>query len=423
MRSITRLIFVMTVAVMGWSSIVVRAVEISAPVDISPKVEKTRFQKWPRAAWSSEANCWLVVWREGDLNEHETDIWCARVGVDGTTLDPEGIRITSAKDVQDRPVVVSDGKGFIVVWQDLRSGKDWDVYTTKVSADGKVLNPDGVLLSGGPHNQCLPSVAYAGENYYAVWQSWVVDGAVKGFGSYEVKGARISSDGKVLDPDGIPLVGATALQPVLASHKDGGLVLMAIGRNRKKMGANSFWFNTPGIINIDPQTGAAKGAVSFFERNKFVWDLNYVPGIMLAKDGTGLVTMNGWKGGMTLFRFDKNGKRIDDWQRFRENLRNQCIAPMSSIALNGERVLLTYDFPSATKKIGKRPVRMKVWGWIYSADGKMIEGGKSGFSIAADKKTDCMQAVPCAGPEGLFLVVYAEARAIENTKVVARLVK
>ncbi len=43
------------------------------------------------------------------------------------------------------------------------------------------------------------------------------------YGSYEVRGSRISSDGKPLDPDGIKLVEATALQPALSAHEEGGL--------------------------------------------------------------------------------------------------------------------------------------------------------------------------------------------------------
>jgi hypothetical protein len=410
--------------------------EIGAPADVAPKVANTRLQKWPRAAWSEQAGCWLVVWREGDLNEQDTDIWCARVKQDGTALDPTGMRITSAKDVQDLPVVASDGKDFLVVWQDLRpsassgrpepvegrNGKDWDVYASRVTGEGKVLDPDGVLVSGGGHNQCLPTAAHAGGKYHVAWQSWVEDGALPGFGSYEVRGTRISSDGKVQDPGGIPLVGTTAVQPVLASHPDGGLLLMVIGRAGKSALAQGV--NNPGFLRIDPGTGVPLGSVKYLPgtktTNKSTWECNYVPGIVLTKDGTGMATMTGWKGGMVFFRFGTAGDRIGECVRFREPL---TMMSLSSIAFDGERALMTYDFPTENRIAGNSPRVMKVWGWLFSSDGKLLDGGQSGFSIAADKNIDCMQAVPCAGRKGTFLVVYAEARGVENTKVVARIVK
>jgi hypothetical protein len=412
---------VTVIMVLGFMPVAAGAADIGAPADVSPKVEKTRFQKWPRAAWSEQGGCWLVVWREGDLNEQETDIWCARVKEDGTALDPAGIRITSAKDVQDRPVVASNGKDFLVVWQDLRNGKDWDVYAARVSGEGKVLDPDGALVSGGPHNQCLPTVAHAGGNYHAAWQSWVEDGALPGFGSYEVRASRVSADGKMLDAGGIPLVGATAVQPVLACHPEGGLVLMVIGRAK---GPLEQGVNNPGFLRIDPGTGLPRGSVKYFQgtktTNKNTWNQNYTPGVVLAKDGAGMVTMNGWKGGVTCFRFDGDGNRLGEWLKFRDDTRNSAFG----LAFDGERALMTYDIPAKDKpSSGPSLYRMAVWGWTFSSDGKMIEGGQSGFSIATDKSKDCMQAVPCAGRKGAFLVVYAEARGVENTKVVARIVK
>jgi hypothetical protein len=435
-----RLSNVVAIMVLGWMPSVAGAADIGAQADVAPQVKSTRYQKWPRAAWSEQAGCWLVVWREGDLNEQETDIWCARVKEDGTALDPAGIRITNAKDVQDRPVVVSNGKDFLVVWQDLRpsadstssrtpsgsgqaTGKDWDVYMARVTGEGKVLDPDGVLVSGGSNNQCLPTVAHAGGNYYTAWQSWVADGALPGFGSYEVRGTRVSSDGKMLDAGGIPLVLATAVQPALASHKDGGLVLMVIGRPTK--GPLEQGVNSPAFLKIDPGTGAPLGSVKYFplgkRANTHTWNQNYVPGVVLMKDGTGMVTMMGWHGGMTFFRFDGDGKRIGEPFISRQSLTD--IALVSSIAFDGERALMTYDFPSEGKTMGKPPLHMKVWGWMISAEGKVTEGGEYGFSIAADANKDCMQAFSCAGRKGAFLVVYSEARGVENTKVVARIVK
>ena len=84
---------------------------VGPPVDVAPDVEGTRLQKWPCAAWCESAECWLVVWREGDIAEQRTDIRCARVSAEGKALDPAGIRITSAAGLKDHAAVASDGTG------------------------------------------------------------------------------------------------------------------------------------------------------------------------------------------------------------------------------------------------------------------------------------------------------------------------
>ena len=105
-------------------------------VDVAPQAQGTRIQQWPRAAWSEGAKCWLVAWREGDVTEGKSEIWCARVSADGKALDPQGLRLAEARNLADRPSVASDGKDFLVVWEDLRNGKDWDLYASRVTGEG-----------------------------------------------------------------------------------------------------------------------------------------------------------------------------------------------------------------------------------------------------------------------------------------------
>ena len=66
---------------------------------------------------------------------------------------------------------------------------------------------------------------------------------------------------------------------------------------------------------------------------------------------------------------------------------------------------------------------MKVWGWMVGSDGAITDGGQTGFLVAGGKNVDSMQGAPCLGPNGSFLVVYAEARNVEDTKVVVRIIK
>ena len=47
------------------------------------------------------------------------------------------IPVSTAKDGQFLPWVVDDGEGgVIVMWEDYRTGKDWDVYAQRVDSSG-----------------------------------------------------------------------------------------------------------------------------------------------------------------------------------------------------------------------------------------------------------------------------------------------
>jgi hypothetical protein len=180
---------------------------LSSPLAVAPGAATGLPQYFPRVAWSAGAKIWLVVWEAGLATGDETargglaqDIYAARISADGKYLDPNGILVCKAKDFQGRPVVASDGKDFLVVWHDMRTGKDWDLYAARVSSDGKVQDSDGFLVSGGTHNQCLPDVVFGAGNYYAVWLD------MRHFPEYRVFGSRISPDGKVLDAGGAELI-------------------------------------------------------------------------------------------------------------------------------------------------------------------------------------------------------------------------
>ncbi len=183
-----------------------QAAKLSEPVAVA-EGEGGRPQYSPDVAWSAAAKCWLAVWHAGEATGDGTagdgraqDIYAARISEDGKVLDPEGIAVCKAKDFQCRPSVASDGKDFLVVWHDLRTGKDWDLYAARVTGEGKVLDEDGFLVSGGPHNQCFGDIVFGGGSYFAAWLD------MRHFPEYRVYGARISPAGKVLDAAGTELV-------------------------------------------------------------------------------------------------------------------------------------------------------------------------------------------------------------------------
>ena len=68
------------------------------------------------------------------------------------------------------PRVASAGDLFLVVWQDFRNGKDYDVLGVRIAGDGKVLDSEPLKIAVGPRSQVLPDVSSDGENFLVVWQ-------------------------------------------------------------------------------------------------------------------------------------------------------------------------------------------------------------------------------------------------------------
>ncbi len=179
---------------------------LSAPMTVAQPAEGHP-QYFAHAAWSAGAKCWLVVWQDGDPTLDGTgkgpaqNILAARVSVGGKVMDAKPIVVCAARGAQQRPRVASDGGNFLIVWHDLRGGKDWDLYAARVTGDGKVLDKDGELLFGGAHNQCFADVVFGNGNYYVAWLD------MRNFPEYRVYGSRIAPDtGKALDGQGVEIV-------------------------------------------------------------------------------------------------------------------------------------------------------------------------------------------------------------------------
>jgi large repetitive protein len=109
------------------------------PIATGPHDQRT-------SAVAFDGTNYLVVWTDGT---ESGDIYCARVAPDGTVLDTAGIPVSTAAGDQRAPAIAFDGVNFLIVWQDKRNG-DWDVYGSRVTPAGQVLDPAGILISTKP---------------------------------------------------------------------------------------------------------------------------------------------------------------------------------------------------------------------------------------------------------------------------------
>jgi len=170
---------------------------------------------------------YFTVW--SDYRNNYEDIYGSRVTTAGEVLDPDGVLLDYgySSPEQYAPAVSFDGTNYLVVWRDYRNG-DPHIYGTRVTNEGLVLDPQGIQISAGTGWQDAPAVAFDGTNYLVVWDEWRD-------GEADIYGARVTPDGEVLDPDGIPISTAESWQYLPAVGFDGTNYLVVWGDERAGM--------------------------------------------------------------------------------------------------------------------------------------------------------------------------------------------
>ncbi|MFP2908706.1 hypothetical protein ACLESD_27385 [Pyxidicoccus sp. 3LFB2] len=156
----------------------------------------------PSVAWDGDV--WMVVWEEGDSFGGPTgiDIRGARVSSAGVLLDVVSLAIAVLPDDQFQPAVASNFDDFLVVWTDRRGsffGNVSDIVGARVSSGGAVLDPGGFPISGVPLTQQAPSVVATGDLRYLVAWAHVDFTSIPGATERSIRGARVDTDGVVLD--------------------------------------------------------------------------------------------------------------------------------------------------------------------------------------------------------------------------------
>ncbi len=184
----------------------------AAPLVIRPAVQGT----FPAPTVAGCSGAWLVAWQEGDglhaarvLADGRVDevagpigpsgldptpevacagdtalvVWqhlggtgwqplAARVSVKEAKVVATGVALAAVEGAQlMRPRVASDGKRFLVVWEDMRAnGSQHRVYGVRVEADGRVADERTLLLSGDFAQEYAPRVAGGGGQFMVAWK-------------------------------------------------------------------------------------------------------------------------------------------------------------------------------------------------------------------------------------------------------------
>ena len=155
----------------------------------------------------------FVAWRDG------FDIFGGRVTSGGTSVDPKGLLASTAPTSQFQPDVAFDGTNYLVVWADNRAGNS-DIYGTRVTPAGTVLDPAGIPISTASGDQFSTHVAFDGTNFYVVW-------ADRRTGALDIYGTRLSKAGALLDGTGVAVSAAAGDQFLPDVTFDGTRFLVA----------------------------------------------------------------------------------------------------------------------------------------------------------------------------------------------------
>ena len=97
-----------------------------------------RSQISPDIAFNGK-NSFIVTWQQGE-NYFETesgDIMAKRLDGNGNPQASGTIKVTNHNASQERPRNAYFNQHFLIVWQDFRNGKDWDIYGERLTQDGQ----------------------------------------------------------------------------------------------------------------------------------------------------------------------------------------------------------------------------------------------------------------------------------------------
>jgi probable HAF family extracellular repeat protein len=174
----------------------------------------------PRIA--SNGDGFLIVWFE-DRYYGFAQIFGSRVSHTGQVLDPNGIEITPAAGyTQFIPDVCWDGANYFVSHNKQVNEFDDDIYVTRVTSAGTVLDPNGILVKGGPGSQLQPSIAPGTTGGAEI--VWADDAAVSSDPS-DILAAKVSATGVVGTSNAISLGAPRQHSPRLAATNSGYLAV------------------------------------------------------------------------------------------------------------------------------------------------------------------------------------------------------
>jgi len=161
---------------------------------------------------------WILVWQ--DYRNVNYDIYATRIAPDGTVKDPGGILMDTDVFKQQDPDVGFDGTNWLVVYEEEMAPGEWQITGKLVDQNGTIISSQDINISNTTDIAGNPAVAFDGTNYLVVWAD---NKGTDGF--YSIYGARVGTDGTVLDVPAIRISNSTGNFPRLTFGEDNYLVV------------------------------------------------------------------------------------------------------------------------------------------------------------------------------------------------------
>jgi hypothetical protein len=114
-------------------------------------------QYWQRITRDDKGGA-MISWQ--DYRSGAADIYAQSLDSTGSPQwTANGVAICNAANDQTNPNLRPFWDGAIIIWEDYRSGSNWDIYAQSIDADGSVLwTANGVAISTAVNDQVNPSV-------------------------------------------------------------------------------------------------------------------------------------------------------------------------------------------------------------------------------------------------------------------------
>jgi len=164
------------------------------PIDTTPLLICGAADVQQNSWVASNGKNFLVVWEDyrnsSSTSNYYTDIYDAIVDANGIVTNPmSGVNLVTGD--QRNPRAASDGTNYYVVWEDYRNGYSL-IYGAKVSSSGDCTNSSGTAMPATSYSQATPDICYGNGYYFVTWSD-----------SIYISGCRISASGTITDPSGI----------------------------------------------------------------------------------------------------------------------------------------------------------------------------------------------------------------------------
>ena len=115
----------------------------------------------------------LVTWedyRSGD----DYDIYAQRYGSTGSALGGNFLVNNDGGGYEQySPSIAANDSGFVITWYDNRSGSSWDIYAQRFNAAGDTIGGNFLVSdAGGSYDQSSPSVAVSDSGFMIAWHDY-----------------------------------------------------------------------------------------------------------------------------------------------------------------------------------------------------------------------------------------------------------